>query len=147
MRTTADRIRHTLLFEIIGLAICVPLASWILDKGLAQIGVLSIVLSLAAMWLNYVFNLIFDIALVQLGRPVNVRPVWMRVLHAMLFEASLLILTIPAVAWWLDMTLWTAFLTDMGFVLFFLIYTFIYNWVYDVVFPMPVQSAVSVEKD
>ena len=147
MRTTADRIRHTLLFEIIGLAICVPLASWILDKGLAQIGVLSIVLSLAAMWLNYVFNLIFDIALVQLGRPVNVRPVWMRVLHAMLFEASLLILTIPAVAWWLDMTLWTAFLTDMGFVLFFLIYTYIYNWVYDVVFPMPVQSAVSVEKD
>ena len=147
MRTTADRIRHTLLFEIIGLAICVPLASWILDKGLAQIGVLSIVLSLAAMWLNYVFNLIFDIALVQLGRPVNVRPVWMRVLHAMLFETSLLILTIPAVAWWLDMTLWTAFLTDMGFVLFFLIYTFIYNWVYDVVFPMPVQSAVSVEKD
>ena len=135
------------MFEIIGLAICVPLASWILDKGLAQIGVLSIVLSLAAMWLNYVFNLIFDIALVQLGRPVNVRPVWMRVLHAMLFEASLLILTIPAVAWWLDMTLWTAFLTDMGFVLFFLIYTYIYNWVYDVVFPMPVQSAVSVEKD
>jgi len=145
MRTTADRIRHTLLFEIIGLAICVPLAAWILDKGLAQIGALSIVLSLTAMWLNYVFNLIFDIALVRLGRPVNVRPVWMRVLHAMLFEASLLILTIPVVAWWLDMTLWTAFLTDIGFALFFLIYAFIYNWVYDVVFPMPVQSAVSVE--
>jgi uncharacterized membrane protein len=145
MRTTADRIRHTLLFEIIGLAICVPLAAWILDKGLAQIGALSIVLSLTAMWLNYVFNLIFDIALVRLGRPVNVRPVWMRVLHAMLFEASLLILTIPVVAWWLDMTLWTAFLTDIGFALFFLIYAFIYNWVYDVVFPMPVKSAVRVE--
>jgi uncharacterized membrane protein len=145
MRTTADRIRHTLLFEIIGLAICVPLAAWILDKDLAQIGALSIVLSLTAMWLNYVFNLIFDIALVRLGRPVNVRPVWMRVLHAMLFEASLLILTIPVVAWWLDMTLWTAFLTDIGFALFFLIYAFIYNWVYDVVFPMPVKSAVRVE--
>ena len=127
MRTTADRIRHTLLFEIIGLAICAPLASWILDKGLAQIGALSFVLSLTAMGLNYVFNLIFDIALVRLGRPVNVRPVWMRVLHAMLFEASLLILTVPVVAWWLGMTLWTAFLTDIGFALFFLYILFYQN--------------------
>jgi uncharacterized membrane protein len=145
MRTTADRIRHTLLFEIIGLAICAPLASWILDKGLAQVGVLSIVLSLTAMMLNYVFNLVFDISLVWLGRPVNLRPVWMRVLHAMLFEVSLLILTVPVVAWWLDMTLWTAFITDIGFALFFLIYAFIYNWVYDVVFPMPVKNAIHIE--
>ena len=138
MRTSADRIRHTLLFEIIGLAICTPLASWILDKGLAQIGALSIVLSLAAMCVNYVFNLVFDLALVRLGRPVHLRPVRMRVLHAMLFETSLIILTLPMVAWWLDMTLWAAFLTDMGFALFFLIYAFVYNWAYDVVFPMPV---------
>jgi uncharacterized membrane protein len=147
MRTTSDRIRHTFLFEIVGLAACAPLASWILDKGLVQIGALSIVISLSAMLLNYVFNLVFDIALVRTGRPVNVRPVWMRVLHAILFEASLLILTVPLVAWWLDMTLWTAFLTDIGFALFFLIYAFIYNWVYDVVFPMPVQSVVGVGND
>ena len=133
------------MFEIIGLAICAPLASWILDKGLAQVGVLSIVLSLTAMMLNYVFNLVFDISLVWLGRPVNLRPVWMRVLHAMLFEVSLLILTVPVVAWWLDMTLWTAFITDIGFALFFLIYAFIYNWVYDVVFPMPVKNAIHIE--
>ena len=138
MRTSADRIRHTLLFEIIGLAICTPLASWILDKGLAQIGALSIVLSVAAMCVNYVFNLVFDLALVRLGRPVNVRPVRMRMLHAMLFETSLIIFTLPMVAWWLDMPLWAAFLTDMGFALFFLIYAFVYNWAYDVVFPMPV---------
>ena len=142
MRTTADRIRHTLLFEIIGLAICVPLASWILDKGLVQIAALSIVLSLTAMCVNYIYNLLFDLTLVRLGRPVNVRPIWMRVIHAMLFEASLLFFTIPMVAWWLDMTLLTAFLTDMGFTLFFLIYAFVYNWVYDVVFPMPEKSPV-----
>jgi uncharacterized membrane protein len=123
---------------MIALAICTPLASWILDKGLAQIGALGIVLSLAAMCVNYVFNLVFDLALVRLGRPVNVRPVWMRMLHATLFETSFIILTIPMVAWWLDMTLWAAFLTDVGFSLFFLIYAFVYNWAYDVIFPMPV---------
>ena len=135
------------MFEIIGLAICAPLASWILDKGLAQVGVLSIVLSLTAMMLNYVFNLVFDISLVWLGRPVNLRPVWMRVLHAMLFEVSLLILTVPVVAWWLDMTLWTAFITDIGFALFFLIYAFAYNWTYDIVFPIPVGRTVLVDKN
>jgi uncharacterized membrane protein len=141
MRTSADRIRHTLLFELIGLAVCTPLAAWILDKDLVQIGSLSIALSLTAMCVNYVYNLVFDIALVRLGRPVHVRPVWMRVLHATLFETSLIILTIPMVAWWLDMTLWAAFLTDIGFTLFFILYAFVYNWAYDVVFPMPVNIA------
>jgi len=92
MRTSADRVRHTVMFEIIGLVICTPLASWILDKGFVQVGSLSIVLSLTAMFVNYAYNLIFDIALIRLGRPVNVRPPWMRAIHAILFETSLIIL-------------------------------------------------------
>lgn len=137
MRTSADRVRHTVLFEIIGLFICIPIASWVLDKTLVQVGSLSIVLSLTAMFVNYVYNLVFDIALIRLGRPVNVRPPWMRAIHAILFETSLIILTLPMVAWWLDMTLWTAFLTDLSFALFFLVYAYFYNWAYDAVFPMP----------
>ncbi|TIH17477.1 PACE efflux transporter [Marinifilum sp. JC120] len=140
MRTTADRIRHTLLFEIIGLCTCAPLASWILDKDLTRIGIMSIAISLTAMVCNYLYNLIFDKALVALNRPVNVRPTWMRVLHAILFELSLLTLTVPFVAWWLDLTLWHALIADLGFALFFLVYAFVYNWVYDIVFPMPVAA-------
>lgn len=125
------------MFEIIGLVTCTPLASWILDKGLAQIGSLGIVLSLTAMCVNYVYNLIFDIALIRLGRPVNVRPPWLRGIHAILFETSLIILTVPIVAWWLGMTLFAAFLTDIGFTMFFLVYAFFYNWAYDTIFPIP----------
>lgn len=137
MRTSADRIRHTVLFEMFGLALCAPLASWILDKGLVQVGSLAIVLSLSAMVVNYVYNLLFDIALIRLGRPVNLRPPWMRAIHAILFETTLIILTLPLVAWWLDMTLWQAFVADVGFALFFLIYAYVYNLAYDVIFPMP----------
>ena len=140
MRTTTDRVRHTLLFELFGVAICTPLASLILDKNLALIGSLSITISIVAMGLNYLFNLCFDKAMIRLGRPVNVRPVWLRILHAILFEASLLVLTIPMVAWWLDMSLWAAFIADMGFVLFFLIYAFVFNWTYDTIFPMVVYN-------
>jgi len=137
MRTTADRIRHTVFFELMGLLLCAPLASWGLEKSLAQVGTLSIALSLAAMAVNYLYNLAFDVALVKFGWPVNVRPTWLRAIHAILFESSLIFITVPMVAWWLDMSLWTAFLTDVGFTLFFLVYAFVYNWAYDVVFPMP----------
>ncbi len=47
--------------------------------------------------LNYIFNLLFDIVLIRLGRPVHVRPVWMRMSHALLFEFSLIFLTVPVV--------------------------------------------------
>ncbi|NOR11176.1 MAG: PACE efflux transporter [Desulfovibrionaceae bacterium] len=140
MRTTTDRVRHSLLFELFGIAICTPLASLILGKSLALIGSLTITISIVAMGLNYLFNLCFDKAMVRLGQPVNLRPVWLRILHAISFEASLLFLTIPMVAWWLDMSLWAAFIADTGMVLFFLIYAFVFNWTYDTVFPMPVCS-------
>lgn len=146
MRTTADRIRHTVLFEILGLGISAPLASWILEKGILHVGTISVVLSLVAMLLNYVFNLIFDKALLYLGRPVHVRSLWMRVVHAVLFECSLIILTIPVVAWWLDMGILEAFFVDLGFTLFFLVYAFVYNWGYDIVFPMPIDNTYAKGK-
>lgn len=137
MRTQADRLRHTVLFELIGLLTCTPLASWILDRDLLRIGAMSIVISATAMICNYLFNIAFDHILVRLGRPVNVRPPWLRVVHAVSFEASLIVITVPFVAWWLDLSLWAAFLADIGFALFFLVYAYIYNWAYDAIFPMP----------
>jgi len=140
MRTQADRLRHTILFELIGLLTCTPLASWILDRDLIRVGTMSIAISMTAMGCNYLFNLAFDHLLVKLGRPVNVRPPWLRAIHAVSFESCLLLITVPFVAWWLDLSLWAAFVTDIGFALFFLIYAYIYNWAYDAVFPMPVES-------
>lgn len=142
MRTSKDRLRHTILFELFGLVTVTPLASWILDKDMGRIGSLAITISLMAMATNFFYNLAFDHVLVWLGRPVNVRPPWMRALHAVLFEVTLLLITLPIVAWWLDMTLWQALLTDIGFALFFLAYAYIYNWTYDRVFPMPVSVPV-----
>lgn len=127
------------MFEILGLCISTPLAAWVLDRHVGSIGVMAVFISLAAMAGNYIFNLAFDHALVFLGRPVNVRPPWMRAMHAVLFEAFLLIFTVPFVAWWLDMTVIHAFLTDIGFAAFYLVYAYLFNWAYDVVFPMPVE--------
>lgn len=140
MRTQVDRLRHTILFELIGLITVTPLATWLLDRDLAMIGTMSIFLSLTAMVCNYIYNLLFDLALKRLGRPLNHRPPKLRALHAILFECSLITITLPVIAWWLDMPLWHAFVADIGFALFFLFYAYIFNWTYDTVFPMPVED-------
>ncbi len=147
MRTIADRLRHSILFEIFGVLTCAPLAAYILDKDLIQVGAISIVLSLFAMCFNYVFNLAFDKILIKKGMDLRKRPVGLRVLHATLFEFSLIIFTVPMVAWWLDMTLYHALLADFGFVIFFLVYAFLYNWVYDVVFPVPISINANVNSN
>lgn len=143
MRTQADRLRHTICFEAIGLVSCTPLASWLLDRDLVRVGTMSIIISLTAMGCNYLFNLAFDHLLVKLGRPVHVRPPWLRAVHAVSFEASLIFLTVPFVAWWLGLSLGAALVADIGLALFFLVYAYLFNWAYDAVFPMP-EAAVIV---
>jgi uncharacterized membrane protein len=141
MRTTKDRVRHTILFEIFGIALCTPLASMLLGKSLISLVSMSIMISIIAMIINYLFNYWFDKTLIRLNKPLHVRPVKLRILHATLFEVTLLVVTVPLVAWWLDMSLLAAFFTDIGFSFFFLIYAFVYNWAYDTIFPIPVHQA------
>ena len=53
---------------------------------------------------------------------------------------GLVITLVPAFAWWLDLTLWEAFVMDIGLIVFFLIYTFVFNWVFDRVFGLPASA-------
>ena len=60
MRTTKDRIRHTLSFELIGLLIFAPLASLVFGFDLQLMGVIAVVGSIIATVWNFVYNLWFD---------------------------------------------------------------------------------------
>ena len=60
-----------------------------------------------------------------------------RIVHAVLFEAGLVIAGLFLIAWWLDLTCIDAFLLDISLSAFFLVYAFCYNWGYDMVFPVP----------
>lgn len=55
----------------------------------------------------------------------------MRVFHTVAFETGLLIFTIPVVAYLLKLTLWQAFLADLGITLSVMVYALIFNWIYD----------------
>lgn len=142
MRTTRDRIRHALSFEIIALFTVTPLGAWAFAMPMADIGVVAIVSATIAMAWNYAFNLIFDHALLRIAGDTR-KTLAARVLHACLFEIGLLIALIPFIAWYLGITLLQAFVMDIAFAAFFLVYAFVFNWAYDVIFPIPAPAGRS----
>ncbi len=143
MRTTHDRLRHTILYEALLLALSVPLLSLILHQPPVKMGSMGIFFSTAAMTLNYVYNLLFDKALLRLGRPLYPRGWRLRALHALLFEGGFIFVTVPVVMAWLGYTLWQALVLDVGFLVAVPVYTFVYNWLYDWVFPPKLASKIA----
>lgn len=139
MRTRKDRIRHALGFEVIGLLIFAPLASLVFGFELQLMGVMALIGSIVATVWNYFYNVLFDRAMLKLRGAVQ-KTVPIRILHAVLFEGGLLLLFLPAIAWYLNISLWDAFKMDIAMATFYLIYAFIYNWIYDKVFPIPKSS-------
>ncbi len=136
MRSTSDRIRHAISFEILALLLVTPLGAWVFSLPITDIGVVSIASATIAMLWNYVYNLGFDHAMQRLaGSTYKTLPV--RVLHAVLFEAGILIVLAPFIAWYLGVGLWHAIVMDVSFSLFYLVYAFVFNWSYDRLFPIP----------
>jgi uncharacterized membrane protein len=68
------------------------------------------------------------------------RSVARRVAHAVGFEGGLVLVLVPLFAWWLNMSLWDAFVLDLGLVFFFMVYTFIFSWTFDRVFGLPASA-------
>lgn len=136
MRTTRDRIRHAVSFEIIGLLLVTPLGAMGFGIPAEDIGVVAIVsATIATLW-NYFYNIIFDRAMKRWRGTVR-KTVAVRILHAVLFEGGLLLAMLPFIALYLGIGLWRAFLMDLAFVVFYLVYTFVFNWIYDRAFPLP----------
>jgi uncharacterized membrane protein len=44
-------------------------------------------------------------------------------------------------AYWLDISMWAAFVADLGLLAFFFVYTVAFTWVFDRIFGLP-QSAL-----
>ncbi|WP_318427879.1 PACE efflux transporter [Photobacterium leiognathi] len=135
MRTRFDRIRHAVCFEIIGLVLLVGVLSQFgYDSG--HVGVIGIAFSFLATGWNYLYNHWFDRFMARRYNTLNKTTV-QRIVHSIGFEAGLLIVTIPILSWFLKVSLWEAFVLDIGMVIFYLIYAYVYNLAYDKIFPVP----------
>lgn len=136
MRTTSDRIRHAVSFELIGILLATPLAAFAFHLPGGDSAVIVIGSATVAMAWNYVYNLLFDLALRRFGASTE-KTLPLRVLHAILFELGLLAMMLPLIAWYLGISLWQALVMDVAFAVFYMVYAFVFNWAYDRVFPLP----------
>ena len=136
MRSALDRLRHALSFEIIALILVIPAGAILFDVPLHDFGVVGIFsATLATLW-NLGYNVLFDLALQRLtGTTLKSRIV--RVLHALAFEAGLLVVLLPFIAWYLGISLWDAFVMDIALAGFYLVYAYAFNLIYDTLFPLP----------
>lgn len=127
-KSMSERILHAVSFEVIAIVITAPIGAWMLGRSMVEMGSVAIVLSTIAMLLNVIYNMIFDHFWPLSKGP---RSVGVRVTHAIGFELSFIVVGLPVIAIMLNMTLWNAFMLELGFFAFFLFYTYAFNWVFD----------------
>lgn len=139
MRSTPDRIRHAISFEIIAITMVILLGNSLFGMPPVSMGTLGIASSIVATLWTYLFNLGFDHALLRLrGSPRKGWPT--RVLHTILFEITLTVALLPLIITVLRIGLLEALMIDVSLMAFFLIYTFVFNLAYDALFPVPGSS-------
>jgi uncharacterized membrane protein len=142
MRTTRDRIRHAVLFELIALVIVTPVGGLIFGISTVHFGVIAVFAATTAMAWNYIYNLSFDHVMLRLFEGMG-KTLRVRIIHAALFEAGFISLLIPFIAWYLGVSLWQAFVMNASLAGFYLVYAFAYNWAYDVVFPVAIVETAA----
>lgn len=135
MRSPWDRVRHALSFEIIGLLLVIPLGALLFSKPIEDIGVIGVVSAILATLWNFVYNLIFD-HIHKRFKGATLKSKTMRITHAVLFEVGLLIVLLPFIAWYLNISLIEAFIMDAAFAIFYMVYAYVFNLAYDRIFPL-----------
>lgn len=136
MRSKRDRIRYAISFEVTLMAMLIPAGSAFFDKPLTEIGLLGIILSGKALLLHLIYNWAFDRIDARNGKVASDRSHPGRILHAIGFEVTLTLTSLPLYMWWLDVGLIDALVTDIVVTSFVVFYTYVFTLGYDRVFPV-----------
>lgn len=125
---TKERIFHAFTFEAVALAIIVPASAWITGKGTSELALVGVGLSLFTVVWNYYYNIMFDRLA---GSDRATRSLKTRIAHTAGFEGGLIFITVPSIAWFLEISIGAALLLEAGFLVFFFFYATGFNWLYD----------------
>lgn len=145
IRTGLDRLRYTLLFEIILVSASTAVIAGVLERELLDTGYFALILSLIAMVTNYLYNYAYDRFDVSRGRIPTERSLKHRLFHAVGFELILLFATLPLVMGWLELNLIDALLLDVSMMAAVVIYTFIFGLSYDKMFPIEQLQTITTD--
>ncbi len=133
------RVLQAILYEVFAIAFVGPVLSVAFDKPPASTIGLAFVLSSIALGWSYVFNTLFERW--ESRQSVRGRSFARRLAHGIGFEGGLVVILLPVMALWLNISALNAFLANLGLLVFFFVYAIVFTWAFDRVFGLP-ESAV-----
>ena len=136
IRTGLDRIRYAVLFEGLLVAIFSIAMFLMFERGLLDMGAFSVTLSLIALVINCVYNSIYDRIDVRYGRIPTERSRLGRIVHAVGFEFTLVVVNLPIIIWWMQWSFWQALGFDIIAMAAVVVYTYYFTLAYDRLFPI-----------
>ncbi|WP_028462521.1 PACE efflux transporter [Nitrosomonas cryotolerans] len=126
--SSKERIFHVVMFEATALTILIAISALMTDKETSDLALVGFALSMFAVAWNYFYNIGFDLIF---GMNRNSRGLMIRIIHATGFEGVLVFITVPTVAWFLQISLLEAIVIEAGLLVFFFFFTIGFNWFYD----------------
>jgi len=141
MKPKTRRVFQAVLYEAIAIAVVGPAIGFLFSEPVGSTIGLAVCMSTVALCWNYLFNSWFEKW--ESKQTVRGRSLWRRLAHGVGFEGGLLLMLVPIMAWWLDVTLLTAFVADLVILAFFFVYGVVFTWAFDRIFGLP-QSALAV---
>ncbi len=138
MNPSLRRVIYAVSFESVGLVLSTAFMMVVTDAGIGAAGSLSVVAGLIALGWNYIFNWIFEIW--EARQTKRGRPLGRRLVHGFLFEASLTLLMLPLLIWWLSAGFWTALGAEIGLLALWGVYTVAFTWLFDRIFGLPASA-------
>lgn len=138
MSPTARKIVYAVSFETLGTLLASVYLWLVSDAGPASSFGLSVLTATVALCWSFVFNSLFEAW--EARQAVRGRSLRRRTAHALLFEAGLVTILLPIMAWWLQVPVLTALIYEAGLIALFLVYTYLFTWGFDRIFGLPASA-------
>ena len=123
-----ERIFHAVLFEVLAVILAIVVLSTFTTHDAESLSGTMIAVATIAMAWNFIYNWGFDR---MVTGDKTKRTLTLRIVHTIIFQAGLLIATIPVIAFLLNIGLWQALIMDIVVTICITIYAFFYNLTYD----------------
>ncbi|MGF1680310.1 PACE efflux transporter [Photobacterium minamisatsumaniensis] len=123
-----ERLFHAVLFEVLAVSFAIIGLMFFTEHPVTSLSGTMIAVATVAMIWNMIFNAIFDLFFTGNREDRSLKA---RGAQLIGFESGLLLLTVPLMAWLLSVSLWEAFVLDIGVTVFITVYAFVFNYCYD----------------
>ena len=128
MSPVLRRIVYVFSYELFAILLT-SVALILMGFGGGNSGIVAVTSSAVALIWNYAWTSAFEAW--EKRQEGQSRSVARRVVHAVGFEAGLVLILVPILAWILSVTLLDALILEAGLLVFFLFYTFPFSWLFD----------------